>query len=156
MENQNKPEPTPKLKYKSFTYHTSIRWLGLRAGSLNSEGKPAFRVASPPEFKGEAGVWCPEDLFVASINSCVMTTFASFLDRLKLPVISYVCDSEGVLEFSDGKYRMTRVILRPKVAVQNPEAVAAVEKALHDAHDSCIISNSITGKVVLEPDVFVA
>ncbi|MBI3191832.1 MAG: OsmC family protein, partial [Pedosphaera parvula] len=54
-----------------------------------------FRVASPPEFKGEAGVWTPEDLFVAAVNVCTMTTFAAFAQRLNLPVLSYRCEAEG-------------------------------------------------------------
>jgi organic hydroperoxide reductase OsmC/OhrA len=153
VENETKSEAIPKVKYKSFSYRNRLEWLGGRAGFLGSEGKPGFRVASPPEFKGEAGVWCPEDLFVASVNACVMATFAVFLDRLKLPVISYSCQAEGLLEFADGKYRMTHVTLRPKVVVKSAEAVAPTEKALHDAHDNCIISNSISSTVVLEPEI---
>ena len=155
MEQETKPTAVPKFRYKSFTYRTRIEWVGGRAGSLGSEGKQGFRVASPPEFKGEAGVWCPEDLFVASVNACVMATFAAFLDRLQAPVVSYDCIAEGLLEFSEGKYRITRVTLRPSVVVNRVEAVAPVQKALHDAHDSCIISNSITAAVVLEPQVSV-
>jgi peroxiredoxin-like protein len=155
MGSEMKLDAVPKVKYKSFTYRTQLEWLGGRAGSLTSEGKPSFRVASPPEFKGEAGVWCPEDLFVASVNTCVMATFAAFLDRVKLPIVSYNCTAEGLLEFADGKYRMTRLTLRPKVVVRGAEAVAPTEKALHDAHDNCIISNSITSAVVLEPEVSV-
>ncbi len=153
METDSKPDVTPKLKYKSFTYRNHIEWLGGRAGSLASEGKTAFRVASPPEFRGEAGVWCPEDLLVASVNTCVMATFAAYLDRLKLPVSSYACSAEGLLEFADGKYRITRVTLRPKVAVRGADAVAAVEKALRDAHDNCIVTSSIRGTVILEPEI---
>ncbi len=153
MDNETRPESAPKVKYKSFTYRTRLEWLGGRAGSLASEGKPGFRVASPPEFKGEAGVWCPEDLLVASVNACVMATFAAFADRLKLPVLSYVCEAEGLLEFSNGKYRMTRVTLKPRVSVGSSEAVGPTEKALHDAHDNCIVSNSITSIVDLQPEV---
>ena len=155
MENQTKPESAPKMKYKSFKYHTQIEWLGGRAGTLGSEGKQAFRVASPPEFKGEAGVWCPEELYVASINACIMATFAAFFERLKLPVVSYNCDAEGLLEFHDGKYRITRVILYPRIKVQTGEAVAPVRKALHDAHDNCFVSNSITTALEIEPDIVV-
>ncbi len=156
METETKSDAVPKVKYKSFVYRTRVEWTGARAGTLTSEGKPAFRVSSPPEFKGEAGVWCPEDLFVASVNSCVMATFAAFLDKQKLPVLSYTCEAEGLLEFAGGGYRVTRVVLRPKVAVRTVEAVAATEKALHDAHQNCIISNSISGTVVLEPEVSVS
>jgi organic hydroperoxide reductase OsmC/OhrA len=39
------------------------------------------------------------------------------------------------------------------VVVKSAEAVAPTEKALHDAHDNCIISNSISSTVVLEPEI---
>ncbi len=148
------PAP-PKMKYKSFTYRTKIQWLGGRAGMLQSEGKTAFRVASPPEFKGEAGVWTPEDLFVASVNVCVMATFAAFAERQKLPVVAYSCDAEGQIEFVDSGYRFTRVTLRPSVIVRTAEAVAQAEKTVRDAHANCIVSNSIRSEVVLEPHISV-
>lgn len=149
-------EPTtvtaqPKIKHKSFTYHTELMWLDNRAGMLRAEGKHAFRVSSPPEFKGEVGVWTPEDLFVAAVEACTMTTFVAFTQRLNLPVVSYQCRAEGVLEFVEGNYRFTKIILRPSVIVGNAESVAPAMKALHDAHKSCLIANSIRAEVVLEP-----
>ncbi len=152
---QTQTPSTPKMKYKSFTYHTSLEWLGGRAGSMNSEGKPGFRVASPPEFKGEAGVWTPEDLFVASVNACIMATFAMFAERLKLPVVSYSSDAEGLLEFSDTGYQFTRVTLRPRVVIRTADAIGQVKKTIEDAHKNCIVSNSIRSEVVVTPDISV-
>ncbi|NUO79883.1 OsmC family protein [candidate division KSB1 bacterium] len=142
---------TPKVKHKTFTYHTELMWLDNRAGMLRAEGKPAFRVASPPEFKGEAGVWTPEDLFVAAVETCTMTTFIAFAQRLNLPVVSYHSRAEGVLEFVEGNYRFTKVILRPTVVVANAEFIEQTTKTLHDAHKSCLVANSIRAEVVLEP-----
>lgn len=152
--NIEQPAP-PKMKHKSFSYRTGIQWLGGRAGTLQSEGKPAFRVASPPEFKGEAGVWTPEDLFVASVNTCVMATFVAFAERQKLSVIAYSCEAEGLIEFVDSGYRFTHLTLRPKVVVQTAEAVAQAEKTVRDAHANCFVSNSILSEVVLEPQITV-
>lgn len=141
----------PKVKYKTFTYHTNLKWLGNRAGMLASDGKSEFRVASPPEFKGEAGVWTPEDLFVAAVETCTMTTFAAFSQKLNLPILSYTSRAEGVLEFVDGGYRFTKIILRPTVLVSSLEFVEQTRKTLHDAHRSCLVSNSIKSEVVVEP-----
>jgi len=143
----------PRVKHKSFTYHTQLKWAGERAGVIQSDGKPATRVSSPPEFKGEAGVWTPEDLFVAAVDTCTMTTFQAFVQRMKLPVVSYASEAEGTLEFVDGNYRFTKIVLRPRVVVESPEAVAQVEKTLHDAHEHCLIANSIRSQVVVEPQV---
>jgi organic hydroperoxide reductase OsmC/OhrA len=136
---------------KSFAYRVEINWLENRAGKVRSEGKPSFRVASPPEFKGEAGVWSPEDLFVAAVNACTMTTFIAFATRLQLPLRSYESSGEGLLEFVDGRYKFTKVILRPVIEVGGKEFVPQAEKILHDAHHNCLIANSIQAEVVVEP-----
>ena len=149
-------ETRPQIKRKSFAYRTAIEWLGNRAGITESEGKPPFRTASPPEFKGEPNVWSPEDLFVAALNACTMTTFASFALKLNLPVASYRCDAEGTLEFVDGGYRFTKVVLRPEIVVAEAAAVEQVRKALDDAHHACLIANSIKAEVVVEAKIRVA
>ena len=142
----------PHSRPKSYTYRTSVAWTGARAGQLECEGKPGFRVASPPEFKGEAGVWSPEDLFVASVNVCTMATFLSFAERAKLVVHGYRSEAEGLLELVDGGFRFTRVAVRPRVRVLAGQAEQA-RKVLHDAHAKCLVSNSVRCEVVVEPDV---
>ncbi len=150
-------EPTnqapPKVKHKEFRYHTQLEWTGKRAGILRCEGKPEWRVSSPPEFKGEPGIWTPGDLFVAAIQTCTMTTFLAFAQKLGLPLVSYSCRAEGLLEFSEGGYRFTTVILRPAIVVEKPEAVEQAEKTLSDAHKSCLISNSARTRVLVEPTI---
>jgi hypothetical protein len=61
---------SPKVKRKTFTYHTLLSWVGGRAGTLRSDGEPESRVASPSEFKDEAGIRTPEGLFVAAVDIC--------------------------------------------------------------------------------------
>jgi peroxiredoxin-like protein len=146
---------TLKSKYKTFTYHTNLRWLENRAGQMHSQGKPDFRVASPPEFKGETGVWTPEDLFVAAVETCTMTTFLAFAIRLQIPLVSYESSSEGSLEFTDGGYRFTKIIVRPIVVVGNEAAIGQAQKTMDDAHHNCLIANSIQSEVVIEAEFLV-
>jgi organic hydroperoxide reductase OsmC/OhrA len=148
--------PQPKVKHKTFTYQTTLAWLGNKSGTLGAEGKPSFRVASPPEFKGEAGVWTPEDLFVAAVDICTMTTFMAFAQRLQLPIVSYASRAEGVLEFVDGGYRFTKVVLKPEILVGSADALEQVRQTLHDAHENCLIANSIRSEVTVEPTISVA
>ena len=146
----------PRIKYKSYNYHTHLKWLGNRAGILSSEGKPEFRVASPPEFKGETGVWTPEDLFVASVETCTMTTFAAYSLKRNLPVVSYTSYAEGTLENQDGVYRFTQIVLKPTILVEAETFVAEARKILEEAHRDCFIANSILGKVTIEPVIMVS
>jgi len=145
-----------KIKHKSFGFSTQVVWIEDKAGSLHSEGKPTLRVASPPEFKGEAGVWTPEDLFVAAVEACTMTTFLAFASRLKIPMVSYGSRSEGTLEFVDGGYSFTKIVVRPKIVVSSSDAVELTKKTLEDAHHSCLISNSISSEVTVVPEISVS
>jgi peroxiredoxin-like protein len=141
----------PKIKFKTYRYTTNIYWQGDRAGILASGEKPEFRVASPPEFHGEEGVWTPEDLFVAAVNACTMTTFAAFAERVQLPVFSYCSTAQGILEVVDGTYRFTKIILQPHIVLNSADLVEEAKKTLDDAHQKCLISNSINAEVVVEP-----
>ena len=143
----------PKMKYKTFTYKTQISRVATRACQLTSEGKQDCRVASPPEFKGEEGVWSPEDLLVAAVNACTFTTFAAFAERKQLPVVLYKSEAEGFLEFTDNGYQFTKIIVRPEIVVESSKYIGETEKMLEDAHKKCLISNSIKGETIVEPKI---
>jgi organic hydroperoxide reductase OsmC/OhrA len=83
-------------------------------------------------------------------------TFVSFAMKRELPVASYESEAEGLLEFVDDGYRFTRVVVRPRVVVSDPEAVEAVRKAIDDAHQACLVSRSIRSEVVVEATIEVA
>lgn len=143
----------PKKKYKTFTYQNSLAWSGNRAGDLTARDKPDFEVSSPPEFKGEEGKWSPEDLFVASVNSCTMTTFLALAFHTDLPLESYESSAEGTLENDGSGYEFTKVTVKPVIRVQSEDAISHAEKLMEKAHDRCLISNSIKGETVIEADV---
>lgn len=143
--------PQPVKKFKTFTYHTSVEWKSERQGFLRSDGKPEIYVSSPPEFKGIPGVWTPEDLFLAAAEVCTMSTFLSFGGRKGIPLKSYKSAAEGVLENVDGKYRFTKIILKPEVVVGKEWSKEQVDEIFRQAHDQCLITNSMTTTVVIEP-----
>lgn len=143
----------PKARHKTFTYNTALEWAGNRAGILRSEGKPAFRVSSPPEFKGEAGVWSPEDLFVASVEICHMSTFLAFALRKQLPLLAYQSNAFGTLEFIDGDYRFSRIVITPTITVAEGTSESDVHTLMREAHRHCLVANSITAVVEVNPTI---
>jgi len=96
----------------------------------------------------------PEEAFVASLSSCHMLWFLSIAARARFCVDSYVDDAVGVMaRNAEGKYAMTVVTLRPKVAfagerLPTPEQIAALH---HKAHEQCFIANSVKTEVRCEP-----
>jgi peroxiredoxin-like protein len=141
------------VRTKSFTYRTSTEWIGGKAGMLSSAGKQSFRVASPPEFRGEPNVWTPEDLLVSAVETCLLMTFLSFAQRRELAVEAYYSEATGLLESADGKFAFTRIVVKPTVIIASAEQTEAALKALQDAHRDCLIANSLSGEVIVEPEV---
>ena len=64
-------------------YEVGLAWTDHRVGTLTPPGLPdTIQVATPPQFpKGMEGIWSPEHLFVAAINSCYMTTFLAIAEN---------------------------------------------------------------------------
>lgn len=139
-----------EVRGKVYTYRTTVKWTGQRMGVASSPGKPDVPVATPPEFKGHEGIWSPEDLFVASVNVCLMTTFLAFAERAGLPFTGYECDAEGRLELVDGKFRVTAITLRPKVTLAAGADPGKARELLEKAEAGCLISNSIRSEVTVE------
>ena len=104
------------IRPKTFTYKTHLAWSEGKAGSLFADGKPTIRFTSPPEFNGKPGNWTPEELFVASVETCHIMTFLSFAARVN-SLISYESHTNGVLELVDGQYRFTRIVIFPTIMV---------------------------------------
>ena len=145
--------PLPKKRYKSFEYQTSTVWKSDRRGCIASDGKPDLDVASPPEFKGVAGVWTPEDLFVAAIDICQMTTFLALAARADVQLVSYRSAAHGHLEFDGGGYRFTKVTLKPKITVTGGTERTAVERIVNEAHIQCLVGRSVNTAIDVIPEI---
>lgn len=136
-------------------YTVALDWKADRKGEISSpELDQKIEVATPPEFpKGISGIWSPEHLYTASVNSCFMTTFLAIAENSKLDFISLSCPAKGKLDKKDGKFAMTEILLEPVLVIPNEEDREKAEKILHKAEKACLISNSITAEVVLKTEV---
>ncbi len=141
------------VRAKNYRYVTSVRWTGEKKGAMAAAGKAAVEVATPPEFKGHEGYWSPEDLYVASVNVCVMSTFLAFAGRAELSFTGYESEAEGLLELVDGRFRFTKIVVRPRVTLGPGEDRSRAEEILHKAEEHCLVSNSIRTEVTLEPTI---
>jgi organic hydroperoxide reductase OsmC/OhrA len=145
----------PKVRHRSYSYQTALEWKGDRRGTLSSDGKPALGVSSPPEFQGEAGVWTPEDLFVAAVEACHMSTFLAFARRKEVAITAYQSEARGTLEFIDGDYRFTRIVISPSITVPTGTTESEIHSLLRDAHKHCLVSNSVNAVVEVNPSILI-
>lgn len=142
-------------------YNVGITWSNDRKGMICSPelkndqvSAGCIEVATPPEFpKGIPGIWSPEHLFTASVNSCLMTTFLAIAENSKLDFISFQCGSKGKLEQIDGKFMMTEVLLEPVVVIREEKDAERALRVLQKAESNCLISNSVKAKVIMKPAI---
>jgi organic hydroperoxide reductase OsmC/OhrA len=132
-------------------YNVNLIWVSDRKGELSSpELINTLEVATPPQFpKGMEGIWSPEHLLTASVNSCFMTTFLAIAENFKLEFISFTCSAKGKLEQIEGKYLMTEIILEPVLIINKELDKDKAERVLQKSEAACLISNSIKSKVSL-------
>jgi peroxiredoxin-like protein len=137
-----------------YFYSTEVEWTGERKGDLRAPVLPQLEVDAPPEFKGHDGVWTPEHLFVASVNSCFMTTFLAIAENSKLDFVSFKADAEGKLEKLEGQgFVMTEITLHPQLLISHARDAERAGRILEKAERACLISNSIKTETKLEPEI---
>lgn len=138
-------------KSKVYLYQTSVKWTEQRKGMISCAGKPDVEVATPPEFKGHENIWSPEDLFIASANVCLMTTFLAVAERAGLAFSSYESTAEGRLELVEGKFQFTAITIRPSITLKLGGDAAKAKELIEKAERNCLISNSMKAEMILEP-----
>jgi organic hydroperoxide reductase OsmC/OhrA len=124
-------------------YTVTVDWKHGQVGKLIVEGKPNMEFATPPEFGGPDGIISPEDLFVASATSCLMTTFVTFTSKLRFEFKSFSCEGHGTLERVDKGFQFTKLLLKTKVEVASEDLKPKAERALELAGKYCLVTNSM-------------
>lgn len=146
-------------------YNVNLKWTRDRKGVICSpelenntaENSNCIEVATPPQFpKGMPNIWSPEHLFTAAVSSCLMTTFLAIADNSKLEFTSFKCESKGILEKIDGKFVVSEVYLFPKVEILDETKLAKTERILRKSKEACLITNSITSKIIMKTKVLIA
>lgn len=149
---------------ESHYYNVNINWERDRKGTMispelaecNGNEDTCILVATPPEFpKGVPGIWSPEHLFTASVNSCLMTTFLAIAENSKLEFTSFNCNAKGKLEKVDGKFIMSEVILEPTVTIVNEKDREKAERIIQKSEAACLITNSIKSKITMNSNILV-
>jgi organic hydroperoxide reductase OsmC/OhrA len=123
---------------------------------LSAAGRPNIAVGSPPEFKGDADLWAPEELLVGSLNTCMMLTFLTLARGQGLLPVGYESEAEGLLDNVEGKYHITEVTVRPCVTLKSEAELELARKSMESVEAHCFIANSINARVTLAPEFVVA
>ncbi len=118
-------------------------------GSLVTTDVPPVRVGPPPQFDGRPGHHSPEDLLLAAVASCHMTTLVALARRKDLPVKSYAATASGTLEKTREGLRFTSIRLRAEAST-DPGREADLKQLMELAETHCIVSNALGLHVQLD------
>ena len=138
---------------KKFIYKVDLKWAEARKGVVTSGGKPEIEVATPPEFKGHPGFWTPEDLFVAAVNACFMSTFLYYAEKRQLIFSAFNASAEGILEDVDGEFIISTVNITAYVKIGVAGEIEKAKTIMEAAKQNCLVSNSIKSKVNLDSKI---
>jgi len=144
---------------RTAVYNTTVSWKGEHWGHIVMGNGPEMDFSAPPDAQGHAGVFTPEDAFVAAVNTCIMMMFIWATERYKLNLLSYTCRAEGTkLIELDRTEIFTHLRLWPKIRIAaGDEVPSKVEtrtlKALKAAQKYSLVANSVKSELVLEPSL---
>ena len=136
-------------------YQVKVNWKKDRKGTVSSNVLHApVEVATPPEFpQGIPGIWSPEHLLIAAVNSCLMTTFLAIAENSKFEFLNFESNAVGKLEKIEGKFMISEITLSPVVSVKYEKDKEKATRLLEKSEAVCLISNSIKSKIILEPHI---
>lgn len=134
-------------------YTTRVVWRGGHEGELTCGNGPKMTFSAPPALEGRSGVMTPEDAFVAALNMCFHLMFIWATERLKIQLVSYECEAEGlVVELLDRTSTFEHIVLKPAIKVE-ASSVKHVGRALEWARKYSLVAASIKTSVLVEPKI---
>jgi organic hydroperoxide reductase OsmC/OhrA len=135
---------TSQVHYREFRFPVEVGWDGGRRTTARVEGKPAVRIATPPEFRGtDPELWSPEDAFVAAAGSCLAVTIAALAEREHLPLADLSIQADGVVgRRDDGRFGFVRI--EQTVELETDAGHEEAARALvARAEDGCLVTVSL-------------
>lgn len=133
---------------KTFTGRTKLDTDG-RVAVVTRDAGTEIRVGAA----AKAGTWTPQDLFLATLEACLMLTFMALARRCGVGVLEYESTSTGEVEPESFASRFTCVEIRPTILVQDDSAVGTARTLIARAHETCKIANSVRCEVLVYPVV---
>jgi organic hydroperoxide reductase OsmC/OhrA len=131
-------------------YEVSIRSHGAQV-ILESASRPQIEGGAPPEFGGDANVWSPEHLLVASVGLCLFTTFRALATRGGTTPLDFSWRDriDAVLEKTSSGLRFTGIVHRVEIGVAETDRARAAQ-LMQRAQPLCIIANTLNVAVKVE------
>jgi len=138
---------------KMYLFKNTVHREGSKSAKIIFSGPGELEIGPAPEFNGRPESLNPEEMFVAAINSCIMTTFFYFVRRSNVEILSYYSHAQGQVEKQTDGFRFTNVEVRAEVTLQQQDLVEKVRELGDLAEKYCLVSRSVTCPVHYQLEV---
>jgi len=125
-------------------FKNSLTKNGKADAVTSMSGIPDIIIGPPAQYGGNDNTLNPEELFVASINSCIMLIFYHFLKKYELDVCRYQSNAEGVVEKTKDGLRFTKVLVKAEVELETDNSSHKITEIAKLAEKYCLVSNSVS------------
>ena len=122
-----------------------------------SSGRLSPLESGPPaEFGGSGDYWSPETLLVAAVSDCFLLSFKAIAGASKYEWDAVGCEVSGKLDTVDKKMMFTEFEIVATLNISDESQEDRGRRLLEKSEQACLISNSLSAKVVFRPEVIVA
>ena len=134
-----------------LAFSNKLGWEEGYKGVLSFENDQDIEFALPAPFGGIEGFLSPEDLYVASVHACFLTTTMTRARKYGISLISYESSAEGIMEkVGDGR-EITKILVKLRIkADADKEKVKAM---VDEAAERVPIVRSVKTDVILETEI---
>lgn len=135
-----------------LTCRVSADWESGRKGLVAApQIEPAIRFSSPPEFKGDPGLWTPEHFLLAAVGSCFVVTFYALAERSKIEFGKLNLSVEGRLGKFEGRLSFLQIVVQPTVTVFQAQDRERAYGLLERTEHGCLVARTLNCPVLMEP-----
>jgi len=131
-------------RQKSYLFKNTVFKEGNESAKTVFSGPGEPEVGPAPEFEGNPETLNPEEMFVAAINNCLMTTFFCFVRKLDVEILPYYSEAGDQVEKQKDGFRFTNVEVQAKVVLRQQQSAEKVRELGDLAEKYCLVSRSVT------------
>jgi organic hydroperoxide reductase OsmC/OhrA len=134
-------------------FRNTVYQISDKPAKITMSGINETEIGPPPEYGGSPNSLNPEEMLVASVNSCIMLVFYHFANKYEVEVASYHSNAEGKVEKTKNGLRFTNVEVRAKVSLVSADSAAKIEEIAQLAERYCLVSGSLACPVQYNVEV---
>ena len=129
-----------------FKFNIKGKWDGRKSVDMELfEG--GLKLTSPPGFDGEMGVMWPEEVFTATLISCLFNTFRDIAKRMRVEYSHWEADAQTALGTDpEGSFKFYSIKAHIKLKT-NEENKDKISKLMYLTKKYCLISKAIKGNI---------